>query len=148
LFPWIAPYQLLIKPNWTGFDLMTIFFAIISLGAITVSLFFLVAALFGLNQTLTIDATTRTIVHKYESAIAPLRKKVYAFSQLHSIEAVTHDWTDGDSAHGLKFSFADGYKTEPGSFISLDEACTMKGKIEKLIDSKTPQTDEELRRWM
>jgi hypothetical protein len=143
LCPWIAPYQLLIKPNWTGFDFKTLFFSVISLGAIAVSLFFLVAALFGLNQTLTIDAKMRTIIYTYESAIAHLREKIYSFSQLKSIMTVTHGWTDGPSSHGLKFIFADGYKTEPGSFASLDEAHTLKSKIEQLINCETLRTDEE-----
>lgn len=34
LFPWLVPYNLLIKPGWTSFNIATLFFLIISLGAI------------------------------------------------------------------------------------------------------------------
>ncbi len=71
LFPWMAPYELLIKPGWTGFHVTTLFFVIISLGAIAVSLAFIGGAIFGLNQMLTIDPASRTITHAYESADHP-----------------------------------------------------------------------------
>jgi ABC-type Na+ efflux pump permease subunit len=78
LFPWMAPYQLLIKHGWTELNIFMVFPIIISLGAILVSLLFIAASLFGLNQTLTIDPVSRTITHAYESAIIPLRVKKYA----------------------------------------------------------------------
>ncbi len=59
LLPWMAPYELLIKPGWTGLSLMTLVFVGISLGAIAVSFGFIGAAIFGMNQTATFDLNTR-----------------------------------------------------------------------------------------
>lgn len=132
LFPWLAPYEFFFKSGWMGFDLITIFSAIISLGAIAISLFFFAAAILGLNQTLTVNSKTRTIDHVYESAITPLRVKKYSFGQLQGIEIVTHDWTDGPSTYRLRFTFGDGHKAEPGSFQTLEEANTIKEKIEQM----------------
>jgi len=135
LFPWIAPYEFFFKSGWRGFDLITIFSAIISLGAIVVSLFFLAAAIFGLNQILTVDAKARSIVHAYENVITPLREKHYSFGQLKAIEIETNDWSDGPSTHRLKFLFSDGHKTGMGSFASLDEAHSVKEKINQMVIS-------------
>jgi hypothetical protein len=77
LLPWMAPYELLIKPGWTGFHVMTILFIIISLGAIAISLAFIGGAIFGLDQTLTIDPARYIITHAYESAVIPLRVRKY-----------------------------------------------------------------------
>jgi hypothetical protein len=61
LFPWLAPYELLIKPGWSEFSLAMLFFLVISLGAIAVSLGFIGAAVFGMNQTVTFELTARSI---------------------------------------------------------------------------------------
>jgi hypothetical protein len=132
LLPWRAPYELLIKPGWTGFHLTTIFFIVISLGAIAVSLAFIGGAIFGLNQMLTIDPANRTIIHAYESAVIPVRVRKYSFEQLQNIEIMMHTWDSGPSTYGLKFTFSDGHKTEPGAFDSQEEAEKMKEKIEQL----------------
>ena len=131
LFPWLAPYELLIKPGWTEFNSVTLFSLIISLGAIAVSLAFIGGAFFGLNQALTIDINSRTITHAYESVAFPLRVKKYSFEQLKSIEIVTHNWDNGPSTHGLKFTFSDGHKAEPGSIDSWEDARKLKEKIEQ-----------------
>lgn len=132
LLPWMAPYELLIKPGWTGFKLFTLFFLAISLGAIAVSLAFMAGAVFGLNQTLTIDPVRRTITHAYESTVTPLRIRNYSLNQLKSIEIMTHDWDNGPSTYGLKFTFTDGHKTEPGTFESKMEAEQLKEKIDQI----------------
>ena len=132
LLPWMAPYELLIKPSWTGFNLFTLFFLAISLGAIAVSLAFMAGAIFGLNQTLTIDLVRRTITHAYESTVTPLRVRKYSLNQLKSIEIMTHDWDNGPSTYGLKFTFKDGHKTEPGTLESKIEAEQLKEKIEQI----------------
>ncbi len=135
LFPWLAPYELLIKPGWNGFNLSTLVFLAISLGAIAVSLAFIGASIFGLNQTLTIDRTRRTITHVYEATAIPLRVKTYAFGQVQSIEIIKHDWESGPSTYGLKFTFNDGHHTEPGCLSSQEEARQWKEQIEGWLRS-------------
>ncbi len=130
LLPWLAPYELLIRPDWTGFSIFTLFFLVISLGAVAVSLAFIGGAIFGMNQTLIIDRAQRTIIHAYESAAFPLKVRTYAFGQLQSIELVEHDWDSGPSTYGLKFTFAGGHHTEPGSLSSREEARQWKERIE------------------
>lgn len=130
LLPWLAPYELLIRPGWTGFSIFTLFFLVISLGAVAVSLAFIGGAIFGLNQTLTIDRARRTITHAYESTAFPLKVRTYAFGQLQSIEIVEHNWDNGPSTYGLKFTFRDGHHTEPGSLSSREEARQWQERIQ------------------
>jgi hypothetical protein len=132
LLPWMAPYELLIKPGWSGFNLSTIFFLLISLGAIAVSLAF-IGAIFGLNQTLTIDPNSRIIIHSYESTMSPLRVRKYNFDELKRIEIMTHDWDSGPATYGLKFTFKDEHHAEPGNFNSKIEAVKIKEEIEQFI---------------
>jgi hypothetical protein len=80
---------------------------------------------------LTIDPASRTITHSYESAIIPVRVRKYSFEQLKNIEIMTHDWDSSPSTYGLKFTFTDGHRTEPGTINSHEEAVDLKEKIEQ-----------------
>ncbi len=128
----IVPYKFL-QPHWGEFSLYFVFLVIISIGAILLGGMFMAAGLFGLNQILRFTIKSKTILYSYESTLMPLRRKTYKFSDIANIEIITHDWTEGQSTHGLKFTFKDGQKTEPCSFEKRNEAEQYFGKIENLI---------------
>ncbi len=131
LFPWFAPYELLIKPGWSGFHWLTIFFVVISLGAIAVSFGFIGGAIFGMDQTLTFNSQTRTIIHAYKTAVTSLREKRYIFHDVDKIEISTHDWDTGPSTYGLKITFADKHKVFAGDFPGRDEAERYRIKLQE-----------------
>ncbi len=122
LLPWLAPYELLIKPGWSGFNVLTLFFAAISLGAIAISLGFIGAAVFGMNQTATFDLTTHTITHRYATAVNALRTKRYSFNDLTKSAVREHNWDSGPNTYSLEIYFRDGHKILCGDFASRKEA--------------------------
>jgi len=122
LLPWLAPYELLIKPGWTGFHISTLVFLAISLGAIAVSLGFIGAAVFGMNQTATFNLSTRTITHRYETAVNALRTKNYSFNDISRSEVREHDWDSGPNTYSLEIYFKDKHKILCGNFSSRKEA--------------------------
>ena len=122
LLPWLAPYELLIKPGWTGFTITTLFFLIISLGAISVSLAFIGAAILGLNQAAIIDLDTRSITHRYETAVSALRMKSYSFDDIIKSEVREHNWDSGPNTYSLELYFRDRHKILTGNFSSREEA--------------------------
>lgn len=122
LLPWMAPYELLIKPGWTGFSLMTLVFVGISLGAIAVSFGFIGAAIFGMNQTTTFDLNARTITHRYETAVNALRTKRYSFNDITKSEVREHNWDSGPNTYSLEIYFKDKHKILCGNFSSRAEA--------------------------
>lgn len=128
-----APYSFLVRPQWNGVGLFLVFPILFSVGAILLGGFFLAAGLFGLNQVLLVSGGSRAIHYSYESTLIPLRKKIFRFSDLISLEVNTHDWTDGPSTYSLQFFFANGQKIEIGSFTTKEEAEQYRLKIEKLI---------------
>lgn len=134
LFPiFLAPYELLIRPKWNGFSLYLIIPILISVGAILVGVLFVAAGLFGLNQTFIFMAKSKTIHHSYESALVPLRRKTYKFSDIAKSSINAHDWTDGPSTYSLQFIFKDGQKIETSSFKTRNEAEQSLNKVENLI---------------
>ena len=122
LLPWMAPYELLIKPGWTGFSLMTLVFVGISLGAIAVSFGFIGAAIFGMNQTTTFDLNARTITHRYETIVNALRTKRYSFNDMTKSEVREHNWDSGPNTYSLEIYFKDKHKILCGNFSSRAEA--------------------------
>jgi len=122
LLPWLAPYELLIKPGWTSFSLMMLFFVAISLGAIAISFGFIGAAVFGMNQTAVFDLTARTITHRYETAVNALRTKRYSFNDMTKSEVREHNWDSGPNTYSLEIYFKDGHKILCGNFASRKEA--------------------------
>lgn len=131
LFPWLAPYELLIKPGWTGFNLATLFFLIISLGAIAVSFGFIGAAVFGMNQTATFDLAARVITHRYETAVNALRTKQYTLHDIAKTEVREHDWDSGPNTYSIEIHFKDKHKIMCGNFSSRKEAEEMLNTIQK-----------------
>ena len=133
LFPWLAPYELLLKPGWTGFSLMTLVFVIISLGAIAVSFAFIGAAIFGMNQTATFDLATCTITHRYETAINALRTKRYSFRDIAKTEVREHDWDNGPNTYSLEIHFQDKHRIMCGNFASRKEVEEILIAIKRLL---------------
>ena len=129
----LAPYELFIRSGWNGFSIYLIISILISIGAFLVGGLFVAAGLFGLNQTFIFSAKSKTIHYSYESALMPLRKKTYKFSDIAKISINTHNWTDGPSTYSLQFIFKDGQKIETGSFEKRNEAEQSLNKVENLI---------------
>jgi hypothetical protein len=80
-------YALLIKPSWSGqVNFILIFFLLISLGAVLVSLFLFTAALFGRRQRFLFDASRRHLVYRFKMAFITAGQKNYSFDQIKSFE--------------------------------------------------------------
>lgn len=122
LLPWLAPYEFFIKNRWNEFSLLMIFFIIISLGAIAVSMAFIGAAIFGMNQTTTFDLDACIISHRYETTVNALREKRYSFRDIAKSDIHEHDWENGPNTYSLKFHFKDKHKIRCGDFSSRAEA--------------------------
>jgi len=133
LFPFLAPYELLVRPNWQEVSFFMIIPIIISLGAIAVGGAFMLAGMLGLNQSLRFEAASRTVVYVYETALTSVREKRYKFGEVAHIEINVHDWESRPSTYGLQVTFTDGRKVEVGSFAKKDDAEQYLGRIEKLI---------------
>lgn len=129
----LAPYELLIRPQWHGFSPLFAFVLLISIGAILIGGLFIAAGLLGLNQIMTVDYTHQTLAHVYQSALTPLRRKVYRFDQVTSVELAVHDWSDGPATYGIKFKLRDGQKIEIGSLTTKEDAAQVLSKLENWL---------------
>jgi hypothetical protein len=133
LLPFLAPYELLIRPRWQEVNLVLIVPMVISLGAVIVGATFILAGVLGLNQTLRFDSFSKSVLYTYETAITRVRRKCYDFGDVRQIEIKTTDWDSRPPTYGLRVNFADGRKVEVGYFASQQEAQDCLSRIERLL---------------
>jgi hypothetical protein len=131
--PFLAPYELLFRPRWNGVGVVLIIAIIISLGASAVGIAFILAGIFGLNQTLCFDIVSKSVLYTFETSITPVRKKRYDFNDITKIEIKTMDWESKPPTYGLRFIFADNRKVEMGEFARQDEAQDYVRRIQNLL---------------
>ena len=123
LSPLLAPYELLIKPSWSGKSnwLMPLFL-LISIGAIGLSIFFICSALFGINQSIQINSANRIITYRYKPGILSFRKRQYLFSEIEMVQLKVHKWTDGPPTYNIGLKAIGQREIEFGGFASQEEA--------------------------
>lgn len=122
LIPWIAPYQLIIKPGWM--DYFNVFFLIalvISLGAIVVSAFFIWAAIAGLNSLLRFDKRQGILSCSEGAPILKWRTTQCTMDAISSLRIEKHDWSDGSPSYTIQIVIHDGREFKSGSSWSLTE---------------------------
>lgn len=131
--PFLAPYELLIRPRWHGIGIVFVIAVIISLGASVVGIAFILGGIFGLNQALCFDTFSRSVLYTFETSVTPVRRKRYAFSDLTQIEIKTMDWDSKPTTYTLRFVFADKRKVEMGDFATQDEAQGYINRIQSFL---------------
>lgn len=133
LFPFIAPYELLIRPGWQEFSLFMIIPIVVSVGAIAVGSLFLLAGILGMHQTLRFDAASRAVVYACKTAITSLREKHYNFADVVQVKVNVHNWESRPATYGLQVTFADGRKVAVGNFPEKDEAQKYLDHVESMV---------------
>jgi hypothetical protein len=131
--PFLAPYDLLVRPGWGGFSIFLVVAVIISLGAVVVGFILIFSGLFGLNQELHFDGSTRTIYYAYKTPLIPIRRFRYQFDDVSDMKVITHDWSEAPSTYGVQVIFRDNRKTEVGSFAKEIEAAEALESVRQLI---------------
>jgi hypothetical protein len=134
--PLIAPYELLYEPRWnSALSVFGVFAILISLGALAVSALLAAAALFGLNEHITLDS--RRGVVRYACKAAVLRGHCHEFpmSWVKSVALVSHYWEDGPPTYDLVISIAEHTDVQAGPFDDLAVAERHRQRVEELIHS-------------
>ena len=131
--PLLAPYELLIKPSWNErTSLVMLFFLVISIGAIIVSIFFISAALFGRSQYFQFDASSRVISYRFKTAINPFREERYDFGQIEALEIKVNEWDSRPDTYDISMKIRDKREMKFGDFTSRQEAEHYLAVLEKL----------------
>lgn len=134
--PLLAPYELLIKPDWDGsLGIVTLFVLVISLGAISVSIFFFNAAIFGRSQHFRFDASDRVLSYRFKTAVNPFREERYDFSQIEALEIKANEWESRPDTYDIHLAIRDKREMAFGDFSSRPEAERYLAILEKMVFS-------------
>ena len=102
LFPLIAPYELLIRPDWEQWRHPAfIFVAAISLGAVSVSAFLLFAAVAGLAQRMRFDAGSGMLTYWRSAPVVPTVSRTWPFEAVDRVEVVVNTWSEGPDTYSV-----------------------------------------------
>jgi hypothetical protein len=135
LFPLLAPYELMLRAQWTDYwHPLFLLSAIISAGAIALSVFCVFAAVAGLSSRMTLDARRSTFTYSEGAPLVPQRTLELPLSSLESVQVRTHEWSDGAPSYSLMVKMSDGATFESGSSWSRQDLEHDKARIELFLD--------------
>lgn len=138
LFPLIAPWELLIKPDWTEiFHPVFFFMATISVGAVAVSLMFLWAAVAGLDSSMRFDRERGLFSWSIRAPVVPIRRIRTKIGDIANLRAVVHDWTDGSPSFSIQVELIDGTILKSGSTWSRAEIDRILTKLSEFLGMPT-----------
>jgi hypothetical protein len=109
LVPLLAPYQLILSPDWKSY--MNPYFAfalVVSAGALAVSGLFLWAAIAGLDSRMSFDKKDRVFAYSYRAPVVPFRRHQVPLDSIERCEIEVHDWSDGPPGYSLRVVLKDG----------------------------------------
>jgi hypothetical protein len=135
LFPLLAPYELLIRVQWTSYwHPFFLLSAIISAGAIALSAFFVFAAVAGLSSRITLDAKRSTFTYSQGAPVVPRRTLALPLSSLEDVQISTREWSDGSPSYSLTFKMSDGTEFQIGSSWSRQDLEDDAAEIRRFLE--------------
>jgi hypothetical protein len=134
LLPLYAPYDLLLRLSWPeGITPLPWFPLVISLGALSVSLLFLGAALFGMDQRVVIEAATGEVIHTYRIAVIGTRTTRHPFAAIGGTNIAVHEWSDGPATYNIAMELPGKGLIEFGRFTEREDAERYLAEVRNLI---------------
>lgn len=122
LFPLLAPWELLIKPDWTDFRHPVFFFmTAISVGAIAVSLMLFWAAVAGLDSKIRFNREKGTFTWSTRGPVVTAKRIRRPIGDIANLRAVAHEWTEGSPSYSIQVELVDGTILKSGSSWSRKE---------------------------
>jgi hypothetical protein len=137
LIPLIAPYELILKPDWQSYlNLPFLFMLTISAGAMTVSAFLVYAAVAGLSSNLKIDRTNRTLSYSTGAPVVAWHTEEYPLDALQELKNEKTEWSEGSPSYTLVALMADGKALKSSSSWQKEEIEEIKQRVTVFIGKK------------
>jgi hypothetical protein len=99
-----------------------LFFLAISIGAVSVSFFFIAAALWGRSQHFQFEASSRRLSYRFKTAFGPVREERYDFSQIEALEIKVNEWDSRVDTYDIGLKIRDKPEMKFGDFSTRQDA--------------------------
>ena len=143
LFPLIAPYELIIEPDWEYyFNVFFLIALIISVGAMALSAFLVWAAIAGLNSQLRFDKSQGTFSCAEGAPVVRWQTKQFPLEDVASLRIEKQDWSDGSPSYTLLVVTDDGKEFKAGSSWSLKEMEAIRQRASSFLFYKVEQSHQ------
>jgi hypothetical protein len=137
LIPLYAAYDLLLRHSLPeGITPAHVVPLVISLGALLVSLLFIGAAFFGMDQRVVIEAATGAVIHTRRAAVLGSRTTRHPFAAIGGTDVAVHEWSEGPPTFNIKIDLLGGGSIEFGRFIVREDAERYLAEVRTLTGNK------------
>lgn len=136
LIPLLAPYELLLRPQWDDWRHPAFFFVLaIALGAMAVSAFLVFAALAGLEQRMRFDASARLFTYWRRAPVLPARSESWGFASIERVVTAVHTCSDGPDSYSVRVVVEDGRELTTGSTDSRADVDRYVARLNDLLQA-------------
>lgn len=134
LFPLVAPYELIIRPNWDSYlNVFFLFAAAVSIGAMAVSALLVWTAVAGLSTVLRFDRADGSMEYSVGAPIVRWRTEKYPIEAIEKLQVDEHDWSEGWPSYSLVTIMIDGKSFKTGSSWSKQEIEAINQKVSSFL---------------
>ncbi len=132
--PLLAPYELLLRPQWQDrFGWAFLFAAAISAGALLVSALLAWCGLAGLDHALEVDRSRGALVYRTGATVVRRRTVRYPLAALASLQVEAREWSEGAPSYVLSAILDDGRALRLGSSFSRQELDTIARRVDAFL---------------
>jgi hypothetical protein len=134
--PLLAPYELLIRPQWEDRLNPPFFFVLaIALGAVSVSVLLVFAAVAGLEQRMRFDARALSFTYWRRAPVVPARSESWSFASIKRVETAVHTWSDGPDSYSVRVVIEGGRELSTGSTDSRVDVDRYVARLNDLLNA-------------
>jgi hypothetical protein len=129
VIPLLAPYELLVRPDWPGGGPFFAFAALVSAGAVAISVLFLMAASAGTSSRIVFDRRTATITSTVQAPVVRRTSRVFPLHDVVAVEIGVEEWSDGGPTYHVRIALRGGALLRTGGVPSRDEAEAVRTRL-------------------
>jgi hypothetical protein len=136
LFPLLAPYDLLIRLEWEYY-LHPFFFlaALVSAGAVSLSVFLLFASIAGLSSMMMFERSTATFIYSEKAPLTKWIRRTHALTDISVVALGVREWSDSAPTYHLEVIMSDSTKFESGASWSRNEIESIQDRVRQFLAS-------------
>jgi len=135
--PLLAPYELLLRPDWPDkLSMAWVLCALVSLGALAVTVLLAGVAVFGLNRQVEFVVNDGVVRVTDRHLLMRARTTRVPFADATALEVISHDWSDGPSTYDLRLMPGSGKGIDFGDFATRQEAESVRAELLALLAGK------------